>query len=128
MFLVEFNGGPKDGLMVEAGFVPSRTLFTSATMAPTRDASVDGRNHGRAKYEIASTRVLRDASGLPLIEVRYRFVGLAPRSRTLRLPGGPWMSKCRAKIAAWMLTPVEYPLQTTHLVSNLAPSEAKLAG
>ena len=138
MYRIEFNGGPKDGLLLEVGFVPSRTLYAKAPAAQMAADSAERRHSRLAKYELARTRVGRDANGLPVVDVRYGFVGAETRPHSLReqivsrlsqvlpLPSNRWMSNCRAKLAAWMLTPVDYPLNTRRLVSNYEQSPNKL--
>jgi hypothetical protein len=136
--LIEFSGGPNDGLTLEVGFVPSRTLFASATPWSSARVATESKDRHAAKYEFVGTHILRDADGLPLVHTRYRFDGVEHKpsggierfvwrlSEMAVRPSKRFMANCRASLANWMLAPVDYPLRTSHL--TVASSAAKSQG
>jgi len=107
LFSIELIGGPADGLQVATNNIPGRMLQRS------KDGL--GASHSRlAQYGV-------DASGLPMIEMKYAFVGTTATSGRRGLAGfagrlPAWAVSCRRGIAAWMMAPINYPMQIRHTI------------
>ena len=114
LFSIELIGGPADGLQVATNNIPGRMLQRS------KDGL--GASHSRlAQYDLTDSRYGVDASGLPMIEMKYAFVGTTATSGRRGLAGfagrlPAWAVSCRRGIAAWMMAPINYPMQIRHTI------------
>jgi hypothetical protein len=146
-FQIEFFGGPEDGLLVPAAVFPGQTVLVpvgwSASGGTNRADSIP-LSARRAQYKfVVSGRGVDELNQL-VVSLRYEFVAVHPQQRhcrqrdwrpdrfaarlwrmfARRRDSGPAMS-LRARFAAWMLAPIDYPLKVSTAISSTTSSGAR---
>jgi hypothetical protein len=127
-FQIDFFGGSEDGLCVRAIAFPGRTLLVPVGWSASRDATPADANPltvRLAQYELTLSRREVDAEDLPVECLRYEFVEIRSLQRLSRVHRfaarlgrifarprhKPSTMKLRERVAAWLLAPVNHPLQ-----------------
>jgi len=133
-FQIDLIGGPVDGLRVAVRWLPDRTVLMPPECVIKQVGFATSNATRRAQYEFKQSRFHLDDDRLPVVALRYEFVGSKPPRR--RSPvvkavvalfrylemgrGLPALARLQARLAAWMTEPVHYPLKLVACAPALA--------